>query len=111
MIQPFIENAVWHGVRGLEERMGMIIIEFLPGKGDSIQCIIEDDGIGRKMAELLQTELPGKKSRGIGIVLERLKVINNLRKTNFRITIEDCFPDREETGTRVTIDIPVKPDD
>lgn len=108
MVQPFIENAVWHGVRGLEERLGMVIVRFLPGKGESLRCIVIDDGVGRKLSERFKSDLPGKKSRGIGIVMERLKVINSLRNTHFGITIEDAFPDNEETGTRVTIDIPMK---
>lgn len=108
MVQPFIENAVWHGVRGLEDRPGTIKIIFMPGRYDSVRCVVEDDGVGRKLSELFKTELPGKKSRGIGIVLERLKVVNRLKKSNFQVVIEDCFPEKMETGTRVIIDIPAK---
>jgi len=41
-------------------------------------------------------------------VLERLRIINHLRKTYFKVTIEDLYPEKEETGTRVRVDIPVK---
>lgn len=108
MIQPFIENAIWHGVRGLENLKGKIQIKFFLESTDSLKCVVEDDGVGRKLAEERKSQLPGKTSRGIGIVLERLKIINNLRKTNFQIIIEDVYPNRQETGTRVTIDIPIK---
>jgi sensor histidine kinase YesM len=108
MVQPFIENAIWHGVRGLEDRKGFVKIRLMQNKPDCIIAVIEDDGIGRKLAESRKSNLPGKTSRGIGIVLERLKIINHLRQTNFQVTIEDLYHDREETGTRVTIDIPVK---
>jgi ligand-binding sensor domain-containing protein len=108
MVQPFVENAIWHGVRGLEHRIGFINIEFIQVSQAKIQCIIEDDGIGRKMAQLYRNEMPGHKSRGIGIVLERLKIINNISKNSYRVTIEDIYPERDETGTRVTIDLPIR---
>ncbi len=108
MVQPFIENAIWHGVRGLEDRQGILKVIFIPGKDDSVRCLVEDDGVGRKLSELFKTELPGKKSRGIGIVQERLKVVNNMKKTSYQVVIEDCFPEEKETGTRVIIDIPAK---
>lgn len=108
MVQPFIENAVWHGVRGLEERKGLVKIELMPCATGCLKCVVEDDGVGRKLSEKRKSSMTGKTSRGISIVVERLKIVNHLRRTNFRIDLEDVFPDREETGTRVTIDIPVK---
>lgn len=107
MVQPFVENAIWHGVRGLEGRKGLICIYF-SWNGSSLTCRVEDDGIGRKLAEERKSDLPGKTSRGIGIVLERLRIINRLKKTNHQILIEDLYPEKEETGTRVIIEIPVK---
>jgi two-component sensor histidine kinase len=108
MAQPFIENAIWHGVRGLEGRKGFVKIRLKQDKQDCIIALVEDDGIGRKLAETRKSNLPGKTSRGIGIVLERLKIINRLQNTDFKVKIEDLYPGREETGTRVTVDIPVK---
>ena len=108
MVQPFIENAIWHGVRGLEGRKGMVSIEFRMANANCLICVVEDDGIGRKRSEKCKSNLPGKTSRGISIVLERLKIINNLRQTNFKVNIDDLFNDREETGTQVIIEIPVK---
>ncbi len=48
IVQPFIENAIWHGVRALEDRKGMISIRFVPSGAEGLMCIIEDDGVGRK---------------------------------------------------------------
>jgi ligand-binding sensor domain-containing protein len=108
VVQPFIENAIWHGVRGLDGRKGFIRVIFLPADNDHIQCIIEDNGIGRKLSEEYKSQMPGTKSRGLGIVNERLQLINRIRNTQYSIIIEDLFPDMKETGTRVTVDIPVK---
>jgi hypothetical protein len=81
---------------------------FKSGESGGLKCLIEDDGIGRKLAEERKSTLPGKTSRGIGIVLERLKIVNHLRQSNYKVLIEDLNPDNEEPGTRVTVDIPVK---
>lgn len=108
MVQPFIENAIWHGVRGLEGRKGFVKIRFFTQNPGSLCCVVEDNGIGRKQSEAHKSTLPGKTSRGIGIVLERLKIINHLRNTDFKVTIEDLYPEKDETGTRVRVDIPVK---
>jgi len=107
LVQPFIENAIWHGVRGLEHRKGFIRIKFLLLSDAKIQCIIEDDGIGRKLANQFRKD-QGHKSRGIAIVLERIRIINNLSKSNYKVIIEDLYSYREDSGTRVTIDLPVK---
>jgi hypothetical protein len=75
---------------------------------EMIRCIVEDDGIGRKQAEIHKNVLPGKKSRGIGIVSERLKIISEIRRVQFIIAFEDVDPGKQNTGTRVTIDLPIK---
>lgn len=108
MVQPFIENAIWHGVRGASDRKGVVSIKFLPGGNDYCKCIVQDHGIGRKLSEIRKNVMPGRKSNGIGIVTERLRIFNQIRKKNLQLIIEDLYPDREETGTRVTIEIPVQ---
>jgi hypothetical protein len=109
MVQPFIENAIWHGVRGLDGRKGFVRVVFQSDKfTGAIPCLIEDDGVGRKLSRERKSNLPGKKSRGMNMITERLAIINNLRKTRFQIKVDDLFTDREETGTRVMIDIPVR---
>jgi len=106
LIQPFVENAIWHGVRGLEKRKGKIDIWF-GTKDRQLTCIIKDDGIGRKKSELQKSKNDQKKSKGITIVMERLRIINGLQGTSCRISITDLYPDQIDTGTIVEIDIPV----
>jgi hypothetical protein len=69
---------------------------------------VEDDGIGRNLSRERKNSVPGKKSNGIAIVTERLKIINQIRHADFKLVLEDLNPDKEETGTRVTIEIPLK---
>lgn len=107
IVQPFIENAIWHGVRALENRKGMIRIVFLPGSEGNIRCIIEDDGIGRKASIANQAGNGNHKSKGIDIVSQRLQITTKIKRTNFKLEITDQYDDRIETGTKVEVDIPV----
>lgn len=108
LVQPFIENAIWHGVRGLEDRKGFISVSFSKVNEDILRCKVEDDGIGRKQAEQNKNVFPGKKSRGIGIVRERLRILSEIKKTSLNLIIEDITPEKPDTGTRVILDIPVQ---
>lgn len=108
LVQPFIENAIWHGIRGLDDRKGFISVCFVPADNKRLQCIVLDDGIGRRQAELHKNILPGKKSRGIGIVEERLKIISDIRNIEYQVIITDLNPKIHDTGTRAVIDLPVE---
>lgn len=106
IVQPFIENAIWHGVRALENRKGMIKIVFSPVSDEITRCTIEDDGIGRK-ASIANKEInSGHRPKGIGIITERLHLTGKVRNINYTLKIDDLFSDREETGTRIVVDIP-----
>ena len=107
LVQPFVENAIWHGVRGLDRRKGNVVVTYTL-ENEKLYCTIEDDGIGRKNAEALKSKIDQKVSRGILIVTERLNIINKLQKSNYQIIISDLYPEKQETGTKVIIDIPVK---
>lgn len=107
LVQPFIENSIWHGVRGFEKRKGYVTLKYSLKNGN-LTCTVEDDGIGRKNAEAAKSRMDMKVSKGIFIVSERLKIINKLQKADYRIIISDLYPERHETGTRVVIDIPLE---
>lgn len=108
LIQPFVENAIWHGVMGLSGRKGMITVA-LKMSGSGLLCVVEDDGVGRARSEAMKDSTFTKKSRGISLATERMKIINNLLQTDYRITISDLHPGQIETGTRVEIELPLAP--
>lgn len=108
MVQPFIENAIWHGVRGLEGRRGIINVVYKYLDPNHLQCLITDDGIGCKLSATHNKKFKGKKSRGIELVIQRLQIINDLKKSGLNLFIEDLYTDKEESGTRVIIDIPMR---
>jgi ligand-binding sensor domain-containing protein len=108
LVQPFIENAIWHGVRALENRKGFISVKFYAPGQDRIKCMVTDDGIGRGTSLKRKSYSENHKSKGIGIVLERLQIISKLRGISYNLEITDLCSDLPETGTKVEIDIPVK---
>nr|HPH47394.1 histidine kinase [Chryseolinea sp.] len=98
LIQPYIENAVWHGLRYKTEK-GKLLLHFYRQNGNLV-AEISDDGIGRKQSTQLKTENQKKhNSTGLKNIEERLAIINKVYKLNYRVSIED----REENGTRVNV--------
>jgi tetratricopeptide (TPR) repeat protein len=107
MIQPFIENAIEHGIRHKKSK-GHIIIRFIV-KGKSIICEIEDDGIGREKAyEVVYKTRKGHKSMATDIINDRIKVINKKMKQKIQMDIIDLkSKDDEPIGTKVVLNLPL----
>src|SRR5690606_8941745 len=70
VIQPFIENAIWHGLmhKELDRKLD---VEF-SGDQTRLTCVVTDNGIGRKAAQQISDKKPHKTSLGINITQERL---------------------------------------
>ncbi|HZV70746.1 MAG TPA: histidine kinase [Saprospiraceae bacterium] len=110
LIQPFVENAIWHGLMH-KEGMRNLKISFTD-EGEYVQCIIEDNGIGRQKAgELKITSGQDKKhtSKGIEVSLERLKAIQKQGGMSGSMQIVDLKDkDGRGIGTRVEINLPIQ---
>jgi ligand-binding sensor domain-containing protein/sensor histidine kinase YesM len=107
MLQPFVENAVVHGISHLNWP-GKIDILFSIESG-LLTCIIRDNGIGReKAARLRQERKPGHQSVAIHVTRDRLEALKV--GANYQaLTIEDIKDDAGEiVGTIVTVRMPVK---
>jgi sensor histidine kinase YesM len=107
LLQPFIENAIWHGLVHKTER-GIITINIQKEPGRLI-CIIEDNGIGRAKAALLkQQQVIKHQSMGMKVTEDRLRILNQLNLERPSVNIADLFTEaNESSGTRVEIVIPV----
>jgi LytS/YehU family sensor histidine kinase len=106
LLQPYVENAIWHGLLH-KKTQGSLLIS-IKDKGSMLECVIEDDGIGRQQAELnKQQRNAGSNSMGGEISLRRLNLLNNLYGTKFSLTYKDKInPDGTSAGTRVELLIP-----
>lgn len=105
ILQPYVENAIWHGLLHLDTK-GLLKIEVVE-KGDGcLVVIIEDNGIGRKRAEKLKSNsVRNYKSLGMGITKSRIELHNQINAKGIKVEVTDVFSDRESTGTRVQITV------
>lgn len=108
LLQPYVENAIWHGLMHREEG-GTVQIAVETLHGTSLQVIIADDGIGRVAAAELKSKSATKnKSFGLKMTSERIEIINQLYKTNTKVQIEDLYDSNgQAAGTKVLITIPI----
>lgn len=106
LIQPFVENAIWHGLRNKEDDGKLVINIHL--EGNILHCSICDNGIGRSAAS--KEKMSGdKKSFGIKLTQDRLRLISFNYHTDPAITISDLKNDNgQSAGTRVDINFPVQ---
>jgi len=109
LLQPYVENAIWHGLMQKEEG-GRIDITVAMEQNESTLAInIIDDGIGRaRAAELKSKTATRHKSYGMKVTSERLALINQIYKSGANVTIHDLTDSNgHPVGTRVTIKIPL----
>lgn len=106
-IQPFVENAINHGLL-YKSTPGDLQITFTP-KGKNIFCVVEDNGVGRKKAgEIKEKSFKSHKSRAMQITQERLEALNFIENTGVEVTIIDKKDEGGNAcGTRVEIILPV----
>lgn len=104
IIQPFVENAILHGVKSLKERRGKIQLSF-EMDGSKILCKVTDNGIGRKAAALLKSS--SHQSVALDVVKERLS--SKLKASrNSPIQYSDILDaENNVIGTEVLISIPI----
>lgn len=102
IIQPFIENAIWHGLMHKSGNRKLKINVKRNGLG--VVCEVIDNGIGREASNALKTNDSHKSSLGMKITQERMDIINVRNLTNNSFEIEDLIDkDGTPAGTKVSI--------
>ena len=100
LVQPFVENAVWHGLapkhgeRKLSVRFTM--------RGEQVVCIVEDNGVGRDAAPK-RSHPDGSASLGLQLTNERLQLLAFKLEGTGRITFTDLVDGGSPAGTRVEV--------
>jgi ligand-binding sensor domain-containing protein len=109
LIQPYVENAIWHGLLH-RDGAGRLIISAGPVVNGLLQVVVEDDGIGRVAAAALRNKTEGhERSLGMQITRERLAASDTLLARRASVEIQDLYNDKGmAAGTRVTIQIPLE---
>lgn len=103
IVQPFIENAIWHGIIP-KGSGGKVALSVAQQNGD-VQIIIEDDGIGRELSQQNKSASGlAHQSKGVNLTQSRLKLDSLLQQRKASIeTIDKKDSDGKATGTKVTI--------
>jgi hypothetical protein len=104
LIQPYLENAIWHGLRYKDEK-GLLQLSFSQ-TSNHIKVIIEDNGAGIAESKKNKTvNQQQQKGRGISNTLERIKILNELYHHNITCVVEDkALPNH---GVKVSLTIPI----
>lgn len=110
IVQPYVENALEHGLRSRKD--GLITVHFQLVDEDTICCIVQDNGIGRRKALAQQQNDPNRpnyRSRGTQITEKRLELLRQSKDQEVMVRTIDLYDDEtgEAQGTRVEIMIPI----
>ncbi len=106
MIQPFVENAIWHGLLPKENNRHLQVL-FEADTPKTVCCIIDDNGVGRAASIKKETTFK-KKSLALGFIKHRIELLRKTLKVNCSVNIIDKTSETGlPTGTRVIIVLPL----
>ncbi|MEM9718951.1 MAG: histidine kinase [Bacteroidota bacterium] len=107
ILQPFVENAVKHGISGNKIRKGKIEICFEP-RGKGLLCIVRDNGIGREETQRDTTRKKEYRSKATEITERRLGLLKNQEDYPAELRIIDLTSENGDSlGTEVQLDLPL----
>lgn len=111
MLQPFAENAIWHGLVP-KEGTKTLSIKFIMPESELLKCIVEDNGVGRAAAGKIKAERmvdnTTSKSKGLSLVFNRLAILERKYGKEFAVIIKDKLDANQNAlGTIVELSIPV----
>ena len=108
ILQPFLENAIWHGLSTKSENKE-ITINIEKTNHSHVSISITDNGIGRKASQKIKNEKKLKRqSVGIEITKARLENFSKNFNDDYALDIIDLFEAGKPTGTKVVLSIPTK---
>jgi two-component sensor histidine kinase len=106
IIQPFVENAIWHGIAALEDK-GQINIKFHRHDEKSVTVIIEDNGIGIKRSEAYSTKQEKHLHLGMEMTRKRLELLGKKFSIKTAIEFFETYPGALNPGMRVVLVVPI----
>ena len=107
LVQPYVENALKHGLLHRKDNRKLEVNFHLNIKTKTVTCSIIDNGVGRSKSEELKARSHKKhKSFATKATQDRLDLLNYGKEKKVGITITDLFEKEIAIGTRVDIIIP-----
>ena len=104
IIQPYVENAIWHGLLHRHAPGGKLVIRIWR-ENEVLHINVEDNGVGRREAALRKSKSATKqKSHGLKITAERIDIVNRIYNVDAKIKIDDLTGyNGTATGTKVSL--------
>lgn len=107
ILQPLVENSIWHGIVPLEEK-GLIKVSFKKDEDGALICMVDDNGVGINSTKMVTKKEQNNLSLAMSNVKERLKIIGELNGSEWFINFMDKSElGNKERGTIVTIRFPI----
>ena len=107
LLQPYVENAVKHGMTNEDHTTGQLTIRFSQVAPDMLECVVEDNGIGIERSRALRSMPSHHQSSGMEISYNRAELLNKMYNTGIQIEIIDkSRKQANDSGTIVRILIP-----
>ena len=106
ILQPYVENAIWHGLSHKEDDKQLQIRIYR--ENGTVHCEIEDNGVGRKKAEELKSLFRKQhQSKGMELLTKRFRLLNEEYGSNIQTEITDLKKNNVDSGVLVTVKVPV----
>ena len=106
LLQPFVENAIWHGLSS-KSAGGLLLIQFSQTENGDLICVVDDNGVGRKATEKQRrNQATQHESKGQGITFTRLALYDKKYNTLSSFQIDDKLDEQGQAcGTKVSLRI------
>ncbi|CAN5291379.1 hypothetical protein BH20BAC1_BH20BAC1_10970 [soil metagenome] len=106
LIQPFVENAIWHGIIAKEGERSLRI-RLMEDNAQNVVCEVEDNGIGREASRKIHNQ-NNHSGKGINVAGERLQAYNFHHRQKSNVMIVDLLDEYgKAAGTRVVMTLPL----
>lgn len=105
IVQPFVENAIWHGISQLNDN-GEVTIRFIYVDEKSLQIEIEDNGIGFKKSKAF-SKSKNHLNMASTLTQKRIQLIGEKYRVETKLEHEELYPGKPNPGAKITLLVPI----
>ncbi|WP_297088856.1 sensor histidine kinase [uncultured Draconibacterium sp.] len=105
IVQPFVENAIWHGISQLTEG-GNITVRFNYINEESVEVIVEDNGIGFERSKAF-SKSKDHLNLASSLTNKRIQLIGEKYRVKTQLNYEELFPGKTNPGAKITLLLPI----
>ena len=107
ILQPFVENAIWHGLSNKKDGEGLIKVSFWQDN-ESFFCSVEDNGVGRVASSQMNQKAKAHESKAISITEHRLQLLEKKNGVTASFEIQDLVDAAQNpAGTKIVLRFPL----